>query len=211
MIRCNTHEKYIGNKDVDDALLPLSNQERLEMIADAASYPFNHVFNKQLKMKSFYDKEAARCYLLYDGCYIDFVEYTITDLRWDIIGRALEILETELTNKEKAAAWREDSLNKEIDGEFLAGKLAKPFEVFNGLTEDEVMETAAKRLRETLDESVEYGYDAKQREFFLSVPKYSKSVYIKHKYLRDCRWDLLARSIGLLEQAVNKEKDKVNG
>lgn len=208
--------EYDYSTDIDSELLPLSNEKRLEVIADAVTCPFNKLFNdnndknRNFKVKSFYDKDAARCYLLYSGCYIDFIEYAVTDLRWDIIARAIKVLEKSVTNQREAAAWREDSLNKEIDGEFLAGKLAKPFEVFDGLTEDEVIDTTARYLRGTLGESVEYGYDGKEREFFLNVPKYTKSVYIKHKYLRDHRWDILFSSVQLLEQAVNEEKEKKN-
>lgn len=111
-------DKPVNYSDIELELLPLTNEKRLELIAERLTAPFNRVFNKNLEMKSFLDKENNRGYFLYNNHCIDFVEYAITDLRWDIIYRAFDILEIALRRAEDAALALEKKLyNDEGDNE----------------------------------------------------------------------------------------------
>lgn len=84
------------------------------------------------------------------------------------------------------------------------------FERFDTLTDDEIMDKLAKELRGRLGESIDYGYDATEKEFFFSAPKYSKCVYINSKYVRGRRWDIIIRSTEALEEGVREARREVN-
>lgn len=91
---------YEMSEEVTKELAPLSNAERLDKIVDALTLPFNVGFGKDTRVEWLYNKATDRYYFMYDGCYVDIPARFVTDLRWDIILRAFEILETGITNKD---------------------------------------------------------------------------------------------------------------
>ncbi len=73
-------------------------------------------------------------------------------------------------------------------------------------TDDEIIRYFALRLRHDLKTSVDYGYDAVEREFFWNVRDYNCAAYIKHKYVRQRRYDLIAR---VEQELINKVQERM--
>lgn len=73
-------------------------------------------------------------------------------------------------------------------------------------TDDEIVEYVARRLRYSLNTSVDYGYDAVEREFFWNVRDYNCAAYIQHKYVRERRYDLIS---GIEQELINKVQERM--
>lgn len=74
---------------------------------------------------------------------------------------------------------------------------------FEGVPDEEILDSLAKGLRRELNTRVDYGFDANNNRYFFYAPDYNAYISFIAKSVGERRWDIIGRAAELFEMQIS--------